>query len=246
MKAQVLRRKRRAASQVADEKRLLEGKERIADAAANLFLNAGYHSTSVREIAQKAGLSVGSVFNYFTSKEEILFYIFSRNQERTEAILRDQQAEFERLKAKGVNPKELLWLAYQSYVRLVEELRRYTVLGYQEFKSLTAVERRRLLDGESRIQHFLEEIIAHGVERGVFPPGNVDLKAHCLMVLSQSWAVRHWALKRFAKAEDYLLALKAIVLDIVESESSESMSVAEVIAVHGGEEHGDMLQSRES
>lgn len=69
MKAQVLRRKRRAASQVADEKRLLEGKERIADAAANLFLNAGYHNTSVREIAQKAGLSVGSVFNYFTSKE---------------------------------------------------------------------------------------------------------------------------------------------------------------------------------
>src|SRR5262249_4914872 len=149
-KAQVIRRKRKAASQVTDEKRLLEGKERIADAAANLFLNDGYHSTSVREIAQKAGLSVGSVFNYFTSKEEILFFLFSRNQARTEATLRDQQAEFERLKAEGVNPKELLWLAYQSHVRLIEELRRYTILGYQEFKSLTAIERRRLLDGEQR------------------------------------------------------------------------------------------------
>ena len=70
MKAQVLRRKRKAVSQVADEVRLLEGKERIANAAAILFLNGGYHSTSVREIAQKAGLSVGSVFNYFTSKVE--------------------------------------------------------------------------------------------------------------------------------------------------------------------------------
>lgn len=243
MKAQVLRRKRRAASQVADEKRLLEGKERIADAAGNLFLNSGYHSTSVREIAQKAGLSVGSVFNYFTSKEEILFYIFSRNQERAEAILRDQQAEFERLKAEGVNPKELLWLAYKSYVLLVEELRRYTVLGYQEFKSLTAVERRRLLDGETRIQHFLEEIITYGVAQGVFPPGNVDVKAHCLMVLSQSWAVRHWALKRFAKAEEYLLSLKAIVLGIVESESA---SIAEVLTVRGGGKNDDVLQSRET
>jgi TetR/AcrR family transcriptional regulator, cholesterol catabolism regulator len=242
VKAQVLRRKRRAVSQVADEKRLLEGKERIADAAANLFLNSGYHSTSVREVAQKAGLSVGSVFNYFTSKEEILFFIFSRNQERTEAILRDQQAEFERLKAEGVNPKELLWLAYQSYVRLVEELRRYIVLAYQELKSLTAVERHRLLDGETRIQHFLEEIIAYGVERGVFPPGNVDVKAHCLMVLSQSWAVRHWALKRFAKAEDYLFTLKTIVLGVVESET---VPIAGVVAVNGGKPNEELLQSRE-
>ena len=60
VKTQVLRKKRKPTSQVTDEKRLLEGKERIAAAAAGLFLSSGYHSTSVREIAQKAGLSVGS------------------------------------------------------------------------------------------------------------------------------------------------------------------------------------------
>ena len=233
MKAQVVRRKRKATSQVADEKRLLEGKERIADAAATLFLSGGYHSTSVREIAQRAGLSVGSVFNYFTSKEEILFFLFSRNQERTEATLRDQQAEFERLKADGVNPKDLLWLAYQSYVRLIEELRRYTVLGYQEMKSLTAAERRRLLEGEERIQHFLEEIIAYGVERGVFPPGDIDLKAHSLMVL--------WALKRFTKVDDYLTALKAIVLGVVESETAK---VNGIITLVGETKGDDSVQSR--
>ncbi len=108
MKGQVLRRKRKLTSQVTDERRLLEGKERIAAAAANLFLDGGYHNTSVREVAQKAGLSVGSVFNYFTSKEEILFFLFSRNQERTEASLRDLWAEFARLKEKGVDPKDLL------------------------------------------------------------------------------------------------------------------------------------------
>ena len=58
VKTQVLRKKRKPTSQVTDEKRLLEGKERIAAAAAGLFLSSGYHSTSVREIAQKAGLSV--------------------------------------------------------------------------------------------------------------------------------------------------------------------------------------------
>jgi AcrR family transcriptional regulator len=219
VKGQVLRRKRKLTSQITDEKRLLEGKERIAAAAATLFLDGGYHNTSVREVAQKAGLSVGSVFNYFTSKEEILFFLFSRNQERTEASLRDLRAEFERLKEEGVAPTALLLLAYEPYVRLNDEMRRYTVLGYQELKSLTVAERRRILEGEERIQHFIEEVIAYGVEKGAFPPGDIDFKAHCLLVLAQSWAVRRWALKRFAKVEDYLSVLNSVALGVVASET---------------------------
>ncbi|MBI3249164.1 MAG: TetR/AcrR family transcriptional regulator [Deltaproteobacteria bacterium] len=230
MKAQVLRKKRKLTSQVADEKRLLEGKERIAAAAAGLFLNGGYHSTSVREIALKAGLSVGSVFNYFTSKEEILFFLFSRNQERAEATLREQRAEFERLKGQGVDPKDLLWLAYESYARLIDEMRRYTVLGYQELKSLTVAEQRRILEGEERLQQFLEEVLSYGVEKGAFPAGDSNLKAHCLMVLAQSWAVRHWALKHFAKIDDYLGALKKIALGIAEERTFGPNGIAMIAA----------------
>ena len=243
MKAQVLRRKRKPTSQVTDEKRLLEGKEHIADAAAGLFLNGGYHSTSVREIAQKAGLSVGSVFNYFTSKEEILFFLFSRNQESTEATLQEQRTEFERLKGEGVDPKELLWLAYEFYVRLIEESRRYTVLGFQELKSLTVAERRRILEGEERIQRFIEDVITNGVEKGVFPPGNIDLKAHCLMIVAQAWAVRHWALKRYPKVDDYLSALKPIVLGIVEGAALHQNGIAMVLSESGGE---TVLQGQET
>lgn len=226
MKGQVLRRKRKPTSQITDEKRLLEGKERIAATAAGLFLNGGYHSTSVREIAQKAGLSVGSVFNYFTSKEEILFFLFSRNQEQTEATLREQRAQFERQRGEGVDPKELLWAAYEFYCRLIDEMRRYTLLGYQELKSLTVAERRRILEGEERIQYFIEEVIGYGVEKGVFPAGDIDLKAHCLMMLGQSWAVRRWALKRFDKVEDYLRNVKSIVLAIVESKTLPANGIA--------------------
>lgn len=236
MKTQVLRKKRKPVSQVTDEKRLLEGKERIAAAAAGLFLNGGYHSTSVREIAQKAGLSVGSVFNYFTSKEEILFFLFSHVQSRAEASLQEQREEFERLKSEGVGPKELFLLAYERSVRQADEMRRYVVLGYQEWKSLTAAERKRLFEGEERIQRFLEEIIVYGVDRGVFPPGDVDLKAHCLIVLSQSWAVRHWALKRFAKVDDYLAALKAVALGVVESNTIITQEMVTVMGRQGAED----------
>lgn len=230
MKGQVLRKKRRQTSQVTDEKRLLEGKERISSVAAVLFLGGGYHNTSVREIAQKAGMSVGSVFNYFTSKEEILFFLFSHNQSRTEDVLREQRAEYEQLKSEGVDPKQLFLLAYQRYVRLIDELRRDVVLGYQEMKSLTSTERGRLLAGEERIQSLLEEIIAYGMQKGAFPPGDIDIKAHCLIVMAQSWAVRHWALKRFVKVDDYLQTLHLVALGVLESHTG---NVNEVSALDG-------------
>lgn len=50
----------------------------LADAACELFLERGYESTSVAEITRRAGVSRSSFFNYFTSKSEILWFVFDR------------------------------------------------------------------------------------------------------------------------------------------------------------------------
>jgi len=43
----------------------------IEDAAAELFIKNGYHAASMRQIAEKAGLALGGIYNHFKSKEEI-------------------------------------------------------------------------------------------------------------------------------------------------------------------------------
>jgi AcrR family transcriptional regulator len=43
----------------------------IIDAAYNLMINQGYAATSMRQIAEKAGLALGSIYNHFSSKEEV-------------------------------------------------------------------------------------------------------------------------------------------------------------------------------
>jgi AcrR family transcriptional regulator len=43
----------------------------IEDAAISLFLEQGYHATSMRQIAKRAGLALGGIYNHFSSKEEI-------------------------------------------------------------------------------------------------------------------------------------------------------------------------------
>jgi len=46
-------------------------RQTIEDAALKLFLERGYHATSMRLIAERAGLALGGIYNYFSNKEEI-------------------------------------------------------------------------------------------------------------------------------------------------------------------------------
>jgi AcrR family transcriptional regulator len=43
----------------------------IEDAAIELFMENGYHATSMRQIAEHAGLALGGIYNHFSSKDEI-------------------------------------------------------------------------------------------------------------------------------------------------------------------------------
>ena len=57
---------------------------RILDAAYDLFMAQGYHGTSMRQIAERAGLTLGGVYNHFAGKEEIwVAVLFDRHPYRT-------------------------------------------------------------------------------------------------------------------------------------------------------------------
>lgn len=57
----------------------LEERERvILDAAARLFACHGFHASSTRRIAAAAGVSEGTVFHYFGSKNELMLAILDR------------------------------------------------------------------------------------------------------------------------------------------------------------------------
>ena len=55
---------------------LYGSKLEIFDAAATLFSRHGYHAVSMRQIANRVDLTVGSLYYYFKSKEEILTTIY--------------------------------------------------------------------------------------------------------------------------------------------------------------------------
>jgi AcrR family transcriptional regulator len=59
------------------EEHLIARREQILDAARVCFLSKGLHNTSMQDLIQQAGLSVGAVYRYFKSKNEIIVAIAS-------------------------------------------------------------------------------------------------------------------------------------------------------------------------
>lgn len=57
------------------EKKKKEIKEKIIKVSKEIFFNTSYEKTTIEEIAQKADIGVGTVYNYFNSKADILICI---------------------------------------------------------------------------------------------------------------------------------------------------------------------------
>lgn len=57
-------------------------RKQIMDAALDLFANVGYHPTSISEIAKRAGISKGLMYNYFDSKVDLLLSIVIEGYDR--------------------------------------------------------------------------------------------------------------------------------------------------------------------
>jgi AcrR family transcriptional regulator len=89
----------------AKEPKRERGKQRVAtlmDAGAELFAEKGYEATTMTEIASRAGAAIGSLYQFFPSKEALAEALFNRFAERAAAAF----ARVEEL-APGCSAREL-------------------------------------------------------------------------------------------------------------------------------------------
>jgi AcrR family transcriptional regulator len=60
------------------QKRSVETKNKVLDAAYKLFCDKGYYKTTTNEIAKVAGVNIGSLYSYFQDQETILLEVVNR------------------------------------------------------------------------------------------------------------------------------------------------------------------------
>jgi AcrR family transcriptional regulator len=100
-----------------------EKKELILQTSLELFADKGYDNTSISQIAKKAGISKGLLYNYFESKEEVVITILNKGIDEVLKI-------FDPNHDGVLDPEELEFLIKENF-RILKKKRSFWRLYYQ-------------------------------------------------------------------------------------------------------------------
>lgn len=188
--------------------RAYERKRQIARSAAALFVKKGYLGTTVREIAQGCGMSVGTLYYYIRSKSDIL----SLFQEFTSSLV--NRFIQQKLPAwRRISPREALCQSIETYLFFTNDIQDIIVFWYQDSRHLSASQLERLLRHEQYTVSMFKEILTWGYEIGEFKSCNIELTAHYIVVLCDMWAFRRWFLKGHCTLEQYTKDVVEFILN---------------------------------
>jgi AcrR family transcriptional regulator len=112
-------------NQMTQEERSGKSRQQILDAALKLFSHRGYGATSVRDIAEEAGLSKGNVYHHFPDKEAIFRGLIERYFE----AMAQPDFPFNRALASGSFPENLEEIG-ESIREVIRDYRQYVALIY--------------------------------------------------------------------------------------------------------------------
>jgi AcrR family transcriptional regulator len=138
-------------------------RERILRAAATAIAELGYHGMSMRELARAAGMSLSNLYNYFPSKEEILFAI---QREAFEALTTSAEETLEIAEV----PEDRLYVFILHHVHYVAENPDVMRVLVHEAASLPAEQRAAIRTLKERYFELARSIIEQVVETGCGRP----------------------------------------------------------------------------
>jgi AcrR family transcriptional regulator len=155
--------------------------------ACKVVAEKGYATTTIRDIAKACKLKISTMYQYITSKEDILFMI-------TKGCMAELFADFELNLRDTGSATEKVKNAIDNHVNYISKNRKYINLVYRETKSLNAENRAKIFDLERRVVALWEKIINEGKRSGEFSVQDAELTAHFIYFLCNVWALRHWAI----------------------------------------------------
>jgi AcrR family transcriptional regulator len=197
-------------------KNLVEKRRRqIVDAAAKLFIAKGFHKTTTRQIAQAAGFSIGSLYEYVNSKEDVLYLVCESIHEEVE---RGVASALKR----AVGGKEVLAEVIREFFLVCHRMSDFILLIYQETRSLPTVWRKRVLENELRITGILVGVLAELSESGELDgvaENSIEMLAHNISVLGHMWTFRRWFLSSHYTIDEYIRIQIDFILNMISKSS---------------------------
>lgn len=182
-------------SSVKDERLIEKRRKQMIQGAITLFKKKGFHKTTTREIAKESGFSIGTLYEYIRTKEDVLFLV-------VDAIYGEVQSRLTTMVNLEEPSLEHLMTIIESYFRVVDDMQEEIIIMYQEVKSLKKPTQEYVLQKERDMVDMLKRVIltcAPNVHKE-----DADLLANNIFVQGHMWGFRRWALQKQFTLEDYI------------------------------------------
>lgn len=167
--------------------------QQIVDGALRVFLEKGYHPTTIREIAKACNMSIGQLYHYISSKDDVLYLAHKHMQMLWYEYLKKSEME------KIEDPIEKLNRALHYSLIFMLENRKLVRFVYTESKYLDEKYLKTVLDlDQKNIIGFWQNILKE-VNKISPIPGDLDFHGSIMAYLIAFLALRGWTLKGYTK-----------------------------------------------
>ncbi|MBT2657735.1 TetR/AcrR family transcriptional regulator [Bacillus sp. ISL-18] len=214
--------KREVQASVKDERLVQKRRDQMIKGAVSLFKQKGFHRTTTREIAKAAGFSIGTLYEYIRTKEDVLYLvcdsIYDHVSERLQQDLAVEKGTLESLKH-GI----------ADFFQVMDEMQAEVLVMYQEVKSLSKDALPYVLKKEMEMVAMFEELLTRCVENGELrlSKKQIELVAHNIFVQGQMWGFRRWALRKLFTLEEYIAMQTEVLLSGIQGGVSGAVAVPE-------------------
>jgi AcrR family transcriptional regulator len=144
------------------QRQILGSQRQILGAAVAAFAEKGFHGSTIRDIALRAGVSVPGLYHHFPSKARLLERIMDETMDALISATETAVANCDR------QPADRLKAIVAAHVRFHIDFQRESFVGNTELRSLTSPGRERILRKRDRQRALFAAAVDEGLESGVF------------------------------------------------------------------------------
>lgn len=188
------------ATQIKNKKLVKERRRQIVDGAVKLFIKQGYHKTTTRELAKETGMSIGSLYEYVSTKEDVLYLVCI-------AIHSEVEHGVKQALAKPTVGTAALAEVIREYFLVCARMSDHVLLMYQVTHFLPLKWQEKVLEAELRITTLFIDAMNALRDQGKLPAlddDTINLIGHNISVLGHTWAFRRWYFAKNFTIEQYI------------------------------------------
>jgi AcrR family transcriptional regulator len=173
----------RSSIRVKKENKVVKNLERIFSATLKISNRKGFQAMSMRDLSREANLSMGALYSYFASKEELVAMLQNQRRTVTKRILDEHVAQESKPAAK-------LRAAILTHLYLSEAMQPWFYFSYMEAKNLSKKEQDLAVASELYSEKLLADILEQGQIQGSFELHDFQLTAGVIKAMLQDWYLK--------------------------------------------------------